>query len=486
MKKIFFDVTDIVRYMKHNNTISGIQRVALMLIGHVCPHLDTGQAFLSYYDDKKQKYFTVPVRDLPTSSFAEMQYIADMFSLDFKNSGDTIHPLRKYPRGGFKYLFHREKLNIQAILNRENAFKKHGITIDEWKAWRHSKKHHPTRPPLHKSTAKIERFEDVFSEGDVLCLLGLLSGSPQTDTLFRTLSQKGLEIILFVHDTIPLLLPDTVFVKPVVFLNWLQETTQYCSAYLANSKNTARDLRKFLDLVECSTEIHTLPLAQDKIPSHTEHDTTLRAATLATAKSVSEVAEGMKLIYQQHSDILTATKLPYVLCVGTMEARKNCWRIAQAWQQLTQRDDLELPRLIFAGKHGWLNDDFHRAYEKTGGWGGWVQIIEKPSDHDLNYLYENCEFSITASLYEGWGLPIGESLSHGKTAVVSNMSSMPEVGMDLVEYCNPHSITSIATACEKLIRDPEHRAILEHKIALTKLRQWSDVGIDLAKILADP
>jgi glycosyltransferase involved in cell wall biosynthesis len=109
--------------------------------------------------------------------------------------------------------------------------------------------------------------------------------------------------------------------------------------------------------------------------------------------------------------------------------------------------------------------------------------VEKPSDEELAFLYENCEFTAMVSFYEGWGLPIGESLSHGKTAVVADNSSLPEVGMDMVEYCDAKSVSSIAAACRKLIVDKDHRARLEERIRQTKLRTWDDVADDFLAAL---
>ncbi len=166
-----------------------------------------------------------------------------------------------------------------------------------------------------------------------------------------------------------------------------------------------------------------------------------------------------------------------------MEVRKNIWKIAQVWDRLRMTPNIQLPKLVFAGRAGWLKQDFDNFMRATGNLYGWVEIAENPSDDELAYLYNNCLFTITASCYEGWGLPIGESLSYGKTSVVSNVSSMPEVGGNLVEYCDPMSIDSIFAACSKLIADPVHRSKLEKSIAATKLRSWDDVATDLRNVL---
>ena len=71
----------------------------------------------------------------------------------------------------------------------------------------------------------------------------------------------------------------------------------------------------------------------------------------------------------------------------------------------------------------------------------------------------------------------------GKTAVVANTSSTPEVGLDLVEYCDPFDVESIAAAVERLITDREYREKLEERIAEADLRTWDDVAADFVRHL---
>jgi glycosyltransferase involved in cell wall biosynthesis len=170
--------------------------------------------------------------------------------------------------------------------------------------------------------------------------------------------------------------------------------------------------------------------------------------------------------------------------VGTLEIRKNIWKVAQVWDRLRKMEGLSLPKLVFAGQPGWMIQDFERMLDATGYLSGWIEIIDKATDTELETLYKHSLFTITASYYEGWGLPIGESLAYGKTAVVAKTSSMPEVAGDLVEYCDPESIDSIMQACLKLIEHPEQRKHLEDRIAATSLRQWQDVADDLLKVLS--
>ncbi|WP_239428215.1 glycosyltransferase [Snodgrassella communis] len=173
----------------------------------------------------------------------------------------------------------------------------------------------------------------------------------------------------------------------------------------------------------------------------------------------------------------------YVLHVGTIEIRKNIWRLVLAWKKLLDEGKSDLPYLVLAGRKGWFNERLWDLLKGTNNLYGNVIILDNVSDGELDALYRNCLFTSTISLYEGWGLPIGESLAYGKTSVVANSTSLPEVGMDLVEYCDPLSVDSIADAVEKLIYDSDYRQFLESKIQNAKLRNWADVAHDLAKVL---
>ena len=166
-----------------------------------------------------------------------------------------------------------------------------------------------------------------------------------------------------------------------------RSSADYVTGYLANSEATAADLTAFLAEHGLDSTVHVTPLAQAGVSAGT-----------ASPPSLSP------LVHE-------AATLPYVLCVGTIEPRKNLWRLAQIWARLSQRTDLELPRLVLAGKRGWLTDGFLAMLERTGGFGGWVIWLDAPEDHELDHLYRHCLFTATVSLYEGWGLPIGEGLS---------------------------------------------------------------------------
>lgn len=469
MPRYFFDVTDIARYLSRERTISGIQRAATMIIYQISTVLDADDVFLTYYDDKSRKQLVISARQFFALDHFDTYALSGALSISATGNLSQCDSdyLYKYRDQRLKQTYHRLRFDLEAARKNETYFKRRNLTIEQWKESR--------RAPQKKIKPVSDTLDDYVRPGDVICLLGAFWGDSKLERQLLKYKADGAQIYILIHDMIPMLFPETVTVNPEVFHDWLVKSLDYCAGYFANSESTGRDLRAFLAQRDSNLPVHVTPLAQSSISD-------LDASDVPAASNVYDF-EKTREIFRCRPDVREAFKTPYVLAVGTLEARKNCWRQAQAWYRLSRETGFELPRLVFAGKKGWLNDDFFEAYEATGGWGGWVRIVEQPSDRDLQMLYERCEFTLYASLYEGWGLPIGEGLSYGKTGVVSDVSSMPEVGGDMVEYCNPHSIDSIAAACRRLLTEPGRKQALEQSIAHTRLRQWSDVSRDVGQVL---
>jgi hypothetical protein len=168
---------------------------------------------------------------------------------------------------------------------------------------------------------------------------------------------------------------------------------------------------------------------------------------------------------------------PFVLCVCTIEARKNHIYLFYIWQQMID-DGLDVPDLVFVGRPGWRVTDLFGQIEASRYLEGRLHILHGLTDAELSSLYDHCMFTVFPSFVEGWGLPVGESLAHGKICVASSTSSIPEVGGDLAVYIDPFNLQSGQRAIEKLISDPQYRAGLEAKIKKFVPRTWSDVGKD--------
>ncbi|MGN0316418.1 MAG: glycosyltransferase family 4 protein [Lachnospira sp.] len=161
----------------------------------------------------------------------------------------------------------------------------------------------------------------------------------------------------------------------------------------------------------------------------------------------------------------------YIISVSTMREYKNINGLVRAFDIYKKRNkDSEL-KLILTGK----NDNSTKVGKEI------EEILMKNtdiiftgyvSDAELGWLYSNAVCSAFVSFYEGFGLPVLESLSYGKTVICSNTSSMPEIGGQAVEYCNPYDVESIVHAIENVVNNNTRRMELESK-ALIQANKFS-------------
>lgn len=456
--KLFFDISDILKFIKYSRSITGIQRATISIISGALRQTP-GSLYISWKYHDEDTHLCCPAEDVigALERFDTFE-MARVFGVDVKGAVSRQTYLARFGKTPLKRLAQSVKLTAALLAGNTAFLKKRGINplVSLTNPSGRDRAHAAPAQPLHK----------VADPGDALLALGAFYDHPAVVQSFMGLAGGGMRVYYLVHDLIPVLFPETTY-KGIAqkYVNWLLDTESYATGLLANSTSTATDLADFLGANAVDLPIYTTPLAQTGLGDQSADD----GLDLKELDGLSDAAR-------------EAATLPYALCVGTIEPRKNLWRLIQAWGRLAARPDIDVPRLVLAGRRGWLSKDVLALLDS--GTLTHVTFVEAPKDHDLDYLYRNCQFTVTASLYEGWGLPVGEGLGYGKTGVVANVSSLPEVGGDMVHYCDPLSVNSIEAACLKLIETPEHRTALEDRIANTSLRSWDDVATDVLKAVA--
>ena len=176
--------------------------------------------------------------------------------------------------------------------------------------------------------------------------------------------------------------------------------------------------------------------------------------------------------------------MSFVLTVGSLEARKNPEAAIWAWGELFKRHGKKLPMLVIVG-----NFTSHSLIYKIKLR---IGIARNPrilhlcgcDDDGLRWLYENCKFSLFLSKYEGWGLPVGESLWFGKPVLSSNAASLPEVGPGLAQYVDPDDKSTLLAAIERLCFDGDWHQIQVSKLRNAKLRSWKAFNAELFELIA--
>ncbi len=148
----------------------------------------------------------------------------------------------------------------------------------------------------------------------------------------------------------------------------------------------------------------------------------------------------------------------------------------EIWRQMIEAGE-DPPHLICVGRLGWKATEFVSALVETNYLDGRVRLLRDISDSDLRLLYDRCLFTVCPTLYEGWGLPVGESLAMGKICVSSDRASVPEVAGDCGVYINIDSVEASLRVIRDLIRDERARKRIETKIRREYIPvTWKSVG----------
>ncbi|QDV24716.1 glycosyltransferase family 4 protein [Aureliella helgolandensis] len=154
---------------------------------------------------------------------------------------------------------------------------------------------------------------------------------------------------------------------------------------------------------------------------------------------------------QQIAQLRNELNLPerYLLCVGSIEPRKNLARLLQAWEIASP----QLPglSLVLAGASG-------RVFNSVGFDRGpeGVHMAGYVAEQQLPLLYAGAELFVYPSLYEGFGLPVIESMASGVPVVTSSVTSLPEVAGTAAHLVDPYDIESIA---DGILRIANNRAL---------------------------
>lgn len=168
------------------------------------------------------------------------------------------------------------------------------------------------------------------------------------------------------------------------------------------------------------------------------------------------------------------TSLPSVLCVGTIEPRKNQTRVLRA--MVAAQDAGQQFRGIFVGNAGWLNGQFRNELQQARSRGIELELYENISDKLLADFYQNASLTVYCSVAEGFGLPIVESVMAGVPCIASRLGSMKEIANQLggCSLVNPFSTSEIATVIIRLLRNHNELAYLTTEARQAHWHTWSD------------
>jgi len=167
----------------------------------------------------------------------------------------------------------------------------------------------------------------------------------------------------------------------------------------------------------------------------------------------------------------------FLLCVATLEPRKNIVRLLEALARVP-----DAPPLVICGGKGWYYHTIFAAIERLGLSGrvylpGYIPAAELP------LWYNAASWFIYPSLYEGFGLPALQALACGTPSIVSRASALPEVVGDAAVLVDPLDVEAMAGTLAQVLADPALAGVLCQKgVERARRFSWTRTAEETAAI----
>jgi glycosyltransferase involved in cell wall biosynthesis len=193
-----------------------------------------------------------------------------------------------------------------------------------------------------------------------------------------------------------------------------------------------------------------------------------------------EIAKSVK---PDDSDVKGGLKDGFLLMVGTVELKKNHQLLYYVYK-LAQSRGIDLPPVVIAGRYGWMTEATIELMTKDPVVKDKFIFMIGKSDEELSWLYDHCLFTVLPSLYEGWGIPIAESVARGVPCLCSNTSSMTEIAEGFVAHFNPTSTDECLAGIQNWL-DPKKLATARKKVQQYKQYSWDDSFAQVDKFVKE-
>jgi glycosyltransferase involved in cell wall biosynthesis len=266
--------------------------------------------------------------------------------------------------------------------------------------------------------------------GDVFLGLDLIADRlPRVESLLARWRVRGVAIHFVVYDLLPVKLPD-MFIPELrpIFSAWYAAVSRVANGIVCISRAVADE---FLEWIARNPPERSTPLAVGHFP-------------LGASFDDSHPTAGLPADAEQALAALRAR--PSFLMVGTIEPRKAHPQAVAAFERLWQRGiDANL---VIVGQEGWMMTAFAkrlRAHPESGRRLFW---FEAASDEMLERVYEASTVLLSASLGEGFGLPLVEAAHRGLPLIARDLPVFREVAGDRAYYFSGDDPGDLARAIE--------------------------------------
>lgn len=298
-----------------------------------------------------------------------------------------------------------------------------------------------------------------FRKGDIFFTVGVGFGPKVYATIEKEKKKNQFKFIQLIYDLTPILMPQVHTQETrKIYPKFLERTAVLSDKIFYGGETAMRDGIAY----EKRNDFPTPPAVAIKFGSNI-------------------VGKKGKIEDDYKKELLKriGIKGKYIMAVGSIEARKNHETLYLAYLDMLKNHE-DIPQMIFCGYPGWKTQEFLKRFYRDERIEKKI-IIYTPNDEELEILYQNCEFTVLASLYEGWSLTLPESLNHGKFCISTDAAPMREIGGGLLEYVEAFDVKGWSGAIWKYYSKP---ALLEEKEKIIKATwntiTWKDCSEQIA------
>lgn len=183
-------------------------------------------------------------------------------------------------------------------------------------------------------------------------------------------------------------------------------------------------------------------------------------------------------------DVSNKYNLPnkYILCLSTIEPRKNIRLLISAYAELLASSQIE-HKLVLVGRKGWLTDDIIGDLPKkiTDN----IVFTGFVDDDDLPYIYRGADLFVFPSLYEGFGIPPIEAMANRVRVLSSDSSCLPEILGRYAMYFKNNDIKDLKSKMIECLEEDNNDLVISEAYEYIKRFNWRESAGKLLKILND-
>lgn len=236
--------------------------------------------------------------------------------------------------------------------------------------------------------------------------------------------------VVTVHDLSVLLYPETHPIERVQsFERRFEDTLNRAAAIITDSETVRREVIETLGVP--ANRVFTVPLGISRNPAGNA---------------------GNEVMLASHG----LSRNCYTLCVSTFEPRKRIDRLIEAYAALPAVLRRAYP-LVLVGASGWRNDELNARIDAAQA-AGWLKRLNFVSDQVRDALYEGARLFVYPSLYEGFGLPPLEAMSHGVPTMIGDAATLVEVTRGAALVANVEDRQSFALDLSQALQDESWRS----------------------------